>query len=321
MKIRKREKHKKEPEVVLEHKREDEKMSVIKTDRIMKIGRIILWAVILFLLVRGIASILAPKDVVKLEQIVTEYRADSTQREAVQIGAAAFAEDFAYEYYTFSGKFNSDYEQRVKRYLAKNLDIKSPVAGIYQTSVILSSAKEITYESEVDFDVDLHLQVVYMPLIEGGEKSQKDIYIRVPITTDKKGNYAVTSLPIYIPQVKAAKISSVDTYKGVQVENKEVKKIKETLESFFTAYYDGTSNEISYYLTPDSNIKEVAAGMVNFEKLDYATVSKDEVTNEYLVDTTLTVLDNNQPMKQRLFLRAVYSKKHYYIKSINTRPI
>lgn len=314
-------KKKKEPEVAIEHQRVDEKVSVIKTDKIMKIGRIILWAVILFLLVRGIASILSPGDEVRLEQIVTNYQADAKLRESVQVEAATFAEDFAYEYYTFSGKFNSDYEKRVKRYLAKNLDIKSPAAGIYKTNVIIASAKQINYESDVDFDVDVHLQVTYIPISDGVEPSQKDIYVRVPITTDKKGNYAVTSLPIYIPQVKPANIRAADTYKGVQVETKEIQKIKETLNSFFTAYYSGTSTEISYYLTPDSEIKDVVAGMVTFQKLDYATVSKDEETNEYLVDTTLTVLDNKQPIKQRVFLRVVYSKKQYYIKLINTRPI
>jgi len=312
---------KKKESVSKEKEHKSDKISVIKTDKWMKIGRIILWTVILFLLLRGIASILAPGSEQRLEQIVTDYQADAKLRETVQVEAAAFAEDFAYEYYTFSGKFNSDYEQRVKRYLAKNLEIKSPSADQYQTIVNLASATEITYESSTNFDVDVHLQVTYVPMAVGAEKKQKDIYIRVPINADKKGNYAVSSMPAYVPQIKAAAIEPVDTYKGGQVETGEIQKIKETLNSFFTAYYSGTSNEISYYLTADSEIKDVAAGMVTFEKLDYATVCRDEETNEYLVDTTLTVLDNKQPMQQRLFLRVDYAKKHYYIKSINTRPV
>ena len=320
MKFKKKEKEKR-PKAEISKGEIKEETSQIKTDMSMKVGRVILWLVILFLLLRGIVSILAPSSEVRLEKIVDRYSTDAKLRETVQVGAAAFAEDFAYEYYTFSGEFNSDYGQRLKRYLARSLEIKSPESGKYQMNVELSKTFAIYYRSQTDFDVDVHLQVIYNPLAEGLEKEQKDIYIRVPISVDKKGNYAVTSLPEYIPQVKSASITPVDTYKGKQIDSDEIQRIKETLGSFFTAYYSGTANEISYYLTPDSNVRGTAAGMVKFSKIDYATVYKDEQSSDYLVDTELTVLDNNQEMKQRLFLRLQYTKGHYYVKSISTRPI
>ncbi|MFV0518277.1 MAG: hypothetical protein ACK5MV_12850, partial [Aminipila sp.] len=99
--------------------------------------------------------------------MITDYRADSELREKMQVQAAAFAEDFAYEYYTLSGKYNRDYEQRVRRYTAKNLDIKSPIGAQHSTKVILSSAEHITYQNNKDLDVDIHLQVEYLPLEEG----------------------------------------------------------------------------------------------------------------------------------------------------------
>lgn len=320
MNFKKKEKNKKEQ--IEEVKPQGEKkVSRIKTDGLMKTGRVILWVVIIFLVFRGIVSIISPSSELRMEQIVTDYRADAELRETVQLGAAAFAEDFAREYYTFSGKYNSDYVQRVKQYLAKNTEIKSPVTGQYSTFVNFASAQKVNYQNSKDYDVDVHLQVTYTPINEGQEILQKEVYIRVPVSSNGKGRYAVTSLPAYIPQIEAAQIVGVDTYKGLKVESSEEKKIKETLNSFFSVYYGGTSNEISYYLTPDSNISESAQGMVEYQKLNYATVYRDEVNADYLVEAELTVVDNGQGMQQRLFIRMQYAKKHYYIKSINTRPI
>ncbi len=318
MKLKRKEKKK---PVITETEQKEEKVSVIKTDSVMKIGRILLWAVILFLLLKGIAGILAPNSEEVLEKKIIDYRAEAELRENIQVKATAFAENFAYEYYTFSGKYNSDYEQRLKRYLAKNLEIRSPSSGPYSTSVSFATAENIHYKTEKDFDVDVHLQVEYTPLEEGLVKQQKDIYIRVPLQADKKEEYAVTSLPVYIPKTEAAKLTAVDTYKGLQVETSEVNKIKETLNSFLTVYYSGTTNEITYYLTADSDITAAASGMVEYQRLDYATVCQEEGTREYLVDAKYTVTDNGQVMQQRVFIRLQYAKKHYYIKSINTRPV
>ncbi|MFV0518275.1 MAG: conjugal transfer protein, partial [Aminipila sp.] len=150
----------------------------------------------------------------------------------------------------------------------------------HSTKVILSSAEHITYQNNKDLDVDIHLQVEYLPLEEGAQREQKDIYIRVPITLGSDENFAVTSLPSFIPQTNAAsKVTAVDTYKGIQVDNAEVQKIKETLNSFLTVYFGGTANEISYYLTNDSEISKVASGMVEYQNLGYATVCQEVGTN------------------------------------------
>ncbi len=65
MKLKRKEKKK---PVITETEQKEEKVSVIKTDSVMKIGRILLWAVILFLLLKGIAGILAPNSEEVLEK-------------------------------------------------------------------------------------------------------------------------------------------------------------------------------------------------------------------------------------------------------------
>lgn len=300
---------------------EKEIVERIHTDCLMKIGRIVLWVVVLFLLLKGAVSIFAPSSESRLENIVTDYQQGAQLRERNQIQAAAFAESFAYEYYTFSGKMNSDFESRVAGYLAKNLELKAPVAGQVATKVKLSTATEIHYLSDLEMDVDVHLAVSYIPFTDGSIATQKNIYLRVPVTTNKKGGYAVASLPAYIPEIKAAAIDPVQSYSGEQVPTKQVQSIKETLNSFFTAYYEGTKTELSYYLSSGSNVSAGIGGTVSYKKIDYISAYRDQETKEYLVDATITVLDQLQPMQQRLFLRLQAAKGRYYIKDINTRPI
>lgn len=315
-------KSKKNPVVeILEEPEHREKVSKIKTDGLMKGGRIILWTVIIFLLLRGIFSIISPGGEVRMERIVDNYRADAKLREAVQVEAAAFAEDFAYEYYTFSGEMNSDYQQRLADYLADNLEIKNPVSGNVSAEVVNASVTRIKYISDMDFDIDVHLTVIYTPRTEGGAKTQKDIYLRIPVSKDSNSRYAVTSYPSYIPKVPTGKIKEVNSYAGNPVPSSQLQRIKDTLNSFFKAYYSGTKTEISYYLSGSNEVANGIGGKVEFDKIQYILVYKDESTGDYLADTSITVVDNGQQMQQRLFLRLQYSKNRYYIKNISTRPI
>lgn len=321
LKKEKKEKKKKEKPVKADVDVGEVKVKALKTDTAMKVGRIILWAVILFLLARGIISILQPRSDVLVQGMITEFQEDAEQWEKVQIEAAAFAEGFATEYYTCLGSYDKEYMKRLKPYVAKNSDIKAPIGSSYATSVVSAKTQRIGYLDSDNYDVDVHLKVKYTPLNESIVAKTKEIYIRVPVSTDGKGNYAVTSIPMYIPVEVAGTISSVGTYTGNTVENKVKSSIKETLSSFFPVYFSGSANEISYFVTEDSDIKRTAAGMVEFGSLNSAVIVQDPETGEYLVDAELIVKDDGTDMRQRLFLRMTYEKKHYYVKEINTRPI
>lgn len=269
----------------------------IKTDRLMKVGRIVLWAVILFLLLRGIGSIVSPGSEARLEGIVADYQEVADLRERVQMEAAAFAEGFAREYYTFTGKMNSDYEQRLSRYIAKNVEVKAPAAGKVSAQLRQVSATGIHYISKSEFDVDVHAVVEYMPLTEESQGVIKDLYLRVPVAADKKGQYAVVSLPTYISAEKIGSVEPVLSYTGEQVQSKQIQKIRDTLNSFFAAYYGGSDTEVSYYLASGSDVKAGIGGAVEYQKIDYISVYKDGGSGEYLVDVTITVADEQQPMQ------------------------
>lgn len=292
----------------------------IKTDRLMKVGRIALWAVILFLLLRGIASIVSPGSEARIARTVSDYQEDAYLREQVQVEASAFAEGFVQEYYTFTGKMNSDYEQRLGRYFAKNVEVKAPVAGKVSAQLRQVNATRIHYLSKKEFDVDVHAVVEYIPLTEENVNVTKDLYLRIPVSVDKKGQYAVVSLPTYIPAQKTGNAEPVKSYIGDQVQNEQIQKIKDTLNSFFMAYYGGSDTEVSYYLASGSNIKAGIGGAVDYQKIDYISVYR-EGTEDYLVDVTITVADELQPMQQRLFMRLQQVKSRYYIKSITTRAL
>ena len=85
----------------------------IKTTGLQRIGKVVLWALVVFLLLKGVASILDNKSQEELQQTIDAYRTAAEQRETVRAGAAAFAENFVYEYYSFDGRSNQDYTARV----------------------------------------------------------------------------------------------------------------------------------------------------------------------------------------------------------------
>lgn len=297
----------------------------IKNDRIRstwprRVGKIVLWAILILILVRGVSSLLSGSRVARQQESLEQYIAAAELRETTRAGAAAFAENFIRDYYTFTGITGTDYKERVGNYLAKSLDIRDPMAGICKTEVIVANAVSVNF-SEVDqLNVDVNVKVHYTPI---GEQTiataDKNFTIRVPIVV-KKNAYAVDALPQYVSMQEAADISKADAYTGSEVDSKEKEKVKVFLDNFLRVYYTGNSSELAYYLTPEFNQSQGIKGVVEFDRIKNLAVYYLVDTKEYLIDVSIIVLDNGQQIEQHLILSAVLKDdEKYYMKSIQTR--
>lgn len=301
------------------------KLMKIKTTGLRKIGKVTLWVLVVFLILCGIKTVLSQSSEGKLQSMLSKSQTSAQLREKTKIGATAFAESFIYDYYTFSGQLNSNYSDRVKSYLAKGLEVKNPSAGETAAETISARTINVKFDSKdvTRLDVDILAKIKYTQLMgeKAGTNSESNIYIRVPVATQNGDRFAIESLPMIIPSYDKAAAENAEGYSIAEVDRDTKDEIQVVLESFFKAYYEGTDNEVSYYVSGDSNIKKSLAGLITFNKIDQISVVMDEQNGGYLSDVLLTVTDHGQPLQQRLFLKLEKEKGKYYIQKISTRTI
>ena len=289
----------------------------IKTTGLRKVGKVLLWVLVGFLLLKGALGILDNKSQGELTKTIDDYRTAAEQRETARSGAAAFAANFIYEYYTFDGQANSDYADRARKYLAGSLELQKPAGSGIATEVLSANAVKISFASENRMDVDVSVKVRYTSLTDGAIQS-KNLKIRVPVGY-KDGRYAVDAFPMFIPDEDAADIMQAEGYSGTEVSQAEKEEIKKVLESFLKTYYEGNDQEVSYYVSDRSKIEHGLNGAVTFSKLNTISAYYLAESKEYLVNATLTVNDSGEEIRQSMYLYLTKGEKKYYVNKISTR--
>jgi len=294
-----------------------ERLMQIKTTGVRTIGKVLLWILVIFLLFKGAVSILDNKSLSEMVKSIETYRIAAEQRDEARSGAAAFAVNFIYEYYSFDGAANSDYQDRTGAYLAGSLDIQKPAGSGIATEVLSANAVKISFASKNRMDVDISAKIRYTSLT-GGAILSKNLKIRVPVGY-QDGKYAVDASPMLIPKEDAADIMQAEGYSGTEISSAEKDEIKQVLESFFKTYYEGSDQEVSYYVSDQSKIKHGLNGAVTFNKLNTISAYYLAESKEYLVSATLTVNDNGEEIRQNMYLYLIKGEDKYYINQISTR--
>ena len=297
-----------------------ERLMQITTTGLRKVGKVLLWVLVCFLLLKGALGILDNKSQDELVKTIDGYKTAAEQRDAARSGAAAFAENFVYEYYSFDGHTNSEYADKLSRYLAKSMDIAKPVGSGTATEVLSAKTVKISFASEDRLDVDVSTKVRYTGDVNssGGAISDKDLNIRVPVAY-KDGKYAVDAMPIFIPNEDAADIEGAEGYGGTEVSQNEEKEIKQVLESFLKTYYEGSDQEVSYYVSDKSKIDHGLSGAFTFNGVKRISAYYLKGSNEYLVDAAVSVIDGGQEIEQDMYIYLTKGDSKYFINEITTR--
>ncbi|MDF3003238.1 MAG: hypothetical protein K0Q48_3357, partial [Bacillota bacterium] len=152
------------------------RLMTIKSTGLRNVGKVFLWVVLAFLLFKGVAGILDNRGQEDILKTIDEYRIAAEQREAARSGAAAFAENFIYEYYTFDGKYNTGYDERVAPYLAGSMNIAKPMGNGAETNVLSAKTTKISFVSENRMDIDVSAKIQYT--LDGANTSDGAIQIR-----------------------------------------------------------------------------------------------------------------------------------------------
>ncbi|MGN9163492.1 conjugal transfer protein [Clostridium sulfidigenes] len=291
------------------------KIGKIKSLIPKKALKITLWILIAIIMLRGVISMIRPdKSAESYEKLKDEIRLSQSQIN-VQEEANSFAEGFVREFLEFKQGKGEEYRSRLSKYMCEQALTYVNASINSDLSVLDVNSIKSNVVSENKFDVDIRAKVLYATGVS------KDIYLRVPVTTNNQ-EYVIEDLPLFIPEPSIASIKT-EMISGNTAENNVTNEIKDMLNKFLRVYAEGQAGEITYYLVDSSNDLGSLNGVLKFKGISEVNAYVTEDANKYIAIANFSLEDqeNKQEIKQKARLSVVYKDGKYYIESFDTRSI
>ncbi len=315
----------------------DSKAEKLKTALPQTVGRVILWIMVAFLLLRGIGSILRPDPVKAINSQVTEFK-DALDREfRVASEASAFAEGFAREYLTYKGGDGEEYKRRLAAYapsrvVSASIDLSNNDRASRVTD---TQTVEVQWHSDSQVNILVQAKVVYtisqavagepevpeavLAAVTQVDIKEDNIYIKIPVYTDGR-RYVVEDLPVFVPRLEKAEVQYT-RHSGTAAGEEEAAAINEMLKNFFRTYYEGSDSELTYYMSdPGAGVKGMG-GKFKFKGINEVLVYEDSSAGGYIALAEVLVADPNtlQEIRQGYHINIMKKDSRFYIAGFDTR--
>lgn len=324
--MKKREKPVK-PERVSKPVKSKQEARMLRKSTGIKIARVILWIMLVFIFVRGVTAIIRSGSTESaMTQFRTQYETEAVERKRIE-ELLPFAEGFAREYLTYSANGDEDYKNRLSSYA---------VSAVYDGVRLRSGSAEVLYArayrsetySDTQYDVWVRLDVRYTAQqanTETGDMTQtvttKQTVLKVPVAI-VGSQYVVEDTPAFVTDTDKADSYERSSYTGSGVDREAENVVEEMLANFYQAYYSDRQSVIKYYLTPDADVDAFwgLQNRVRFERIKDCHVYALDEADTYLAVLTLEVVDDSGlTVPQRFNLKLIYKDDQYYIQSMDVR--
>ncbi|MGV8149584.1 MAG: conjugal transfer protein [Alkaliphilus sp.] len=226
------------------------KVKKLNTIVFQKVGRVILWTLIIFLLIRGVGTFFGGNEMAKVEERIDFFINSTNEREKVLIGAKAFAENFAYAFFNTS---NQNYNESLRRFVSSHVALPRQIqrdAGMY---VERANAFEVEWISENKLNVHVLVNLKYEVHEDDTELAQNlertvdsEITVVVPVISDE-GTFVSDGLPFVVASREKALVE-FQTLNFSRVDNEKNRELTKILTDFFEVYYEGSSGALRFFM-------------------------------------------------------------------------
>jgi len=300
------------------------KIKKLNTIVFQKVGRAILWALIIFLLIRGFGTFFGGNEMAEVEERIDVFINSTNEREKVLIGAKAFAENFAYAFFNIS---NENYNEHLRSFVSSHVVLPRQIqrnAGMY---VERTNAFDVEWASENKLNVHVLVNLKYEANKEDessglslereiiAKKSQ--ITVVVPVVS-ADGNFVSDALP-FVVACREKALAEFKTLDFSRVDNEKNRELTKILNDFFKVYYEGSSGALSFFMYDN---KEVTAleGRFELERIMSVTgyiVSETEILT--LVEMQIRDSISDVVFLQSFEVLLVLRNDRYHIKDFGLR--
>lgn len=336
---------KKEPKVTDKSKKEGGKPKKVKEKKaprsrseeyifrknlLMRILRIALWIMLIFIFIRGVATCTKKDSAQQAQTIISNFRQEFADYKDDNEEIMGFAQNFIWEYTTYDKKADN-YAQRIKPYVSKDIYNKAGDLMDFSDKATTLYAKAYRKESYTEKQQDVYVMadILYEheEVIEkNGEKlesitqNRKTVTFKVPVYAEK-GRYVVEGLPVIVNDSMALQNYSTPVYTGKTITDSRAATIKEAVSNFLEAYYGQDQNVIEYYLAKGADRTKFKglSGAYRFDKIESISCYEEAEGILCIVEFKIADGENSGKLMQALNLFIVQDGDKYYIKDMNTK--
>jgi Conjugative transposon protein TcpC len=213
------------------------------------VGRGVLWALVLILLLRGVAGVLA-------QDTSAPSPAPAARPAAAAVwpddAARSFAVDFARAYLSWSPAHPERYEKALEPFVSADV-----AATIQPTFGDEASRQEVQATSIARVAVldKRHALVTVAAAVAAPEVTTR--YLTVPVARDSAGGLAFDDLPSLAAPPARAQVAEPETQ---QLSATDQQQIGDVVERVLDAYLAGRSGDLAYYAPPGARIEALPGG-------------------------------------------------------------
>jgi hypothetical protein len=213
------------------------------------LGRGVLWALVVILLLRGVAGVLAQDTGAPASRPLARPAAAAVWPDDA---ARSFAADFARVYLSWSPEHPERYEKALEPF------VSADVAGTIQPTFGDEAPRQVVQATSIARVVALdksHALVTVAAAVATPEVVTR--YLTVPVARDSAGGLAVDDLPSLAAPPARAQVAEPET---AQLSSADQQRIADALEHFLSAYLEGRSGDLAYFVPPGVRIEALAGG-------------------------------------------------------------
>jgi Conjugative transposon protein TcpC len=225
-------------------------------------GRVVLWAVIALLLLRGAGSVLADEP--------RPRPAPSSPRSAEPAfpdqATLAFAERFARAYLSFAPTSPDSHARSVAPFLIDGLQSEP---GLDVTDAVAAQRVETTTIAGTERLDRTHALVTVAATLS--EPRQSTLQLAVPVGRDRHGGLAVYDYPSLSA---AARRADVEPPERTPIDPEDEPAIEDVVERFLRAYVAGKSDDLAFLVPPGTAHDALEARLQLDELIDLAGLTE-----------------------------------------------
>lgn len=303
-----------------------DKEYVMKKNIGVKIGRFILWEILLFIFIKGVISSFQPDRTAEVKEMIGSFKEEFYTEKDNTEEILGFAQNFAKEYLTYDVNGKVEFVDRITPYVSKEFDTQD-IYGFKENAkaTYVKAYKKQDYSSN-QTDVYVLAEVRYViPVLQEDGKTYKDVVkvaettLKVPVYVSKNG-YCIEDIPLIVKDRMVDKNIEKKEFLLLEV---KIPGLEESLVNFLTAYYSQDQGIIDYYLVPNAD-KDKFIGINNrykFEKIEELKCYKEEGKEDIVSILSIKIKDtiNDAVVTQNFNLVAIKEGDRFYIKDINTK--
>ena len=269
----------------------------LRKNTLLCVGRAILWIMLIFFFVRGVIVTFRPDTLTEAQQVISDFRKELVTEKKLNNEVLSFAQNFVYEYLTYTAGEEKDYKERLKQYITTTSNVSDTEIYKGAQKAVYVQAYRMDQLDKEHFDVYVLAEVQYEYYREQeATQESAETRMKVPVLS-RDGEMVVDGLPMFVND---------NTF----------------MEDYQIQEYSGQAADEHYYLSQDADRSKFIGldGRYTFDRMQSVRCYQEESMIVCIAEYKISDVVNGAKRWQKVRLNVVRgSDGKYYIQSMSAR--